>query len=189
MKPRVLILSLLLTTVVSVTAWRAANPRVTNTVVELPGDLRSPPEFQLYDQFDRATQLRGYLNRHQIILRFFDAASGPSNDPVIAELIEFQPALKRAGIIAFGISSPLDPEQKERARTIPIPILRDTPSGQPGSCTRLWGCAMAPENSNGPAPVTPATFLIRADGLVEWDADGPKPVDDAAMLIRKLVSQ
>lgn len=189
MKPRTVILIVMLTVVTAATVWRIVTPRERAGSGELPKNLRAAPEFQLYDQFDRATQLRGYLHRHRIILRFFDAATGPQNDPVIAKLIEFGPALERAGVVAFGISSPLDPRQKEAARALPIPILRDTPSGQPGSCTRIWGCAEAPAGSLSPAPVTPATFLIQADGLVEWDGAHPTAVDDAVALIRQLVSQ
>ena len=188
MKPRFIALLLLLTGVVAATAWRIATPRQSAGTTLEAVDMRPAPLFQLLDQHDRPTQLTGYLNRFRIVLVFFNANSGPTADPVLKTLKEFHPALKRAGIMVFAISSPLNPEHKQSAQSFPFPVLRDTLAGQPNSCCRLWGRATAEVGVNRPAPIRPATFLIEADGMVRWNGDVPQPVDDPELMIANLIS-
>ena len=188
MKLRFLALLILLTGVVTATAWRIVTPRVSTTATLEAVDMRPAPLFQLLDQHDRPIQLNGYLNRYRIVLVFFDATSGPTADPVLKKLKEFHPALKKAGIMVFAISSPLTPEHKQSALSFPFPVLRDTLAGQPGSCCRLWGRAAAELGANQAAPVQPASFLIEADGMVRWNGDLPQPVDDPELMIANLIS-
>ena len=188
MKLRFLALLILLTGVVTATAWRIVTPRVSTTTTLEAVDMRPAPLFQLLDQHDRPIQLNGYLNRYRIVLAFFDATSGPTADPVLRKLKEFHPALKKAGIMVFAISSPLTPEHKQSALSFPFPVLRDTLAGQPGSGCRLWGRATADVGANRASPVQPASFLIEADGMVRWNGDLPQPVDDPELMIANLIS-
>jgi peroxiredoxin len=187
MKPRFLVLLFMLTLVVGVTAWRTANPNQRTKVSLESLNVRPAPEFQLLDQNSRPIQLKGYLGRHRILLRFFDGIAGPDADPVLRRLKEVYPELKRSQIVAFGISSPLGPQQKDQTLSYPFPILRDTLAGQPGSCCVAWGVTEISEGSPGPARVKPALFLIEANGLVGWDVNSPKPVANAEALINALV--
>lgn len=188
MKPRFIALLVLLTGVVAATAWRIATPRQSTATTLEAVDMRPAPLFQLLDQHDRPIQLIGYLNRYRIVLAFFDATSGPTADPVLKKLTEFHPALKRAGIMVFAISSPLTPEHKQSAQSFPFPVLRDTLAGHPDSCCRLWGRATPKVGANRAVPVQPATFLIEADGMVRWNGDVPQPVDDPELMIANLIS-
>ena len=188
MKPRFIALLILLTSVVAATAWRIATPRKITEITLEAVDMRPAPLFQLLDQHDRPIQLNGYLNRYRIVLAFFEATSGPTADPVQMKLKEFHPALKSAGIMVFAVSSPLTPEHKQSAQSFPFPVLRDTLAGQPETCCRLWGRATADVGANVVARILPATFLIEADGTVQWNGDFPKPTDDPELLIVKLIS-
>ena len=185
MKPRFIILSALLTLVASSTIWRAMHPRQQTQQSFESTATRPAPLFQLLDQHSRPVQLSGYMNRYRILLCFFDAAKGPDADPVLTRLKESYPALKRSGIMVFAISSPLGPDQKPSALSYSFPVLRDTLAGQPGSCSVLWGRARFVEGSA--TSVQPATFFIEANGMVNWEGDAPKPVEDPLQLIRELL--
>jgi peroxiredoxin len=147
------------------------------------------PEFRLLDQFDNYISLRGFLGRHQIVLAFFDARTGPEADPTLKQLMRFLPALKQAGVVVLAISAPLTPEQKQNARRLPFSVLRDTPAGHPGSVCLTWGTARATAGQTGPGVVSPAVFLIRRDGFVESDGGVPRPADDPGLLIRQLLNE
>ncbi len=188
MKPRFIALMILLTGVVAATGWRIATPRQRVEVNLEAVDMRPAPQFQLLDQHDRPIQLSGYLNRYRILLAFFDATSGPAADPVLRKLKDFHPALERAGIKVFAISSPLNPEHKQSAASFPFSVLRDTLAGQPGSCCRVWGRAASEASSNVTAGVLPASFLIEADGTVRWNGDFPQPVENPESVIANLIS-
>ncbi len=188
MKTRFLILVLLLAVVGGLTAWRATHPR-TKTRVSLESlNQRPAPEFQLLDQNSRPIQLKGYVGRYRVLVYFFASGQSLDADPVLLRLREVYPALKRSGVMAFAISSPLGPQEKPKAVSFPFPILRDTVAGQPGSCSTLWGRTQGAQTSTAGAKIQPAAFLVEATGLVSWDGDFPKPADDAIDLINALVS-
>jgi peroxiredoxin len=191
MKPRLLILLILLAVVVGTTIWRGVNPRRQTQVFRDQTSVRPAPLFQLLDQNSRPVQLNGYLSRYPILLCFFDAATGPDADPVLQQLKQSYPALKRLGIIVFAVSSPLGPDQKSSAMSFPFPVLRDTLAGQPGSCCVLWGRMKLQDGSTAPVQmqvqVQPAMFLIEANGMVAWEGDAPKPVADPQQLISDLI--
>jgi peroxiredoxin len=187
MKPRFVILLFLLALVLGSTIWRVMTPRHSAEKLSGSVDSRMAPSFQLLDQKNRPIQLNGYLNRYRILLCFFDAAKGPDGDSTLQQLKQCYADLKRAGIMVFAISSPLGPDHKATALTYPFPILRDTLAGQRGSCCALWGRAKFSEGSTTPVIVRPATFFIEADGLVTWEGDAPKPVEDPQMFIASLI--
>jgi len=188
MKPRFVILLLLLALVIGSTIWRVTTPRQPVSKLSRSVDSRMAPPFQLLDQKNRPIQLNGYLNRYRILLCFFDAAKGPDGDSTLQQLKQYHAQLKSAGIMVFAISSPLGPDHKATALTYPFPILRDTLAGQRGSCCAMWGRAKFIEGSTTPVAVQPATFFIEADGLVTWDGDYPKRVEDPQALIASLIA-
>ncbi|GEM_PF-302531 len=188
MKIRFLFLVIVLTLVSGLTAWRAMNPR-TKTEVSLQSLHQRPaPEFQLLDQNSRPIQLKGYVGRYRVLVYFFASGQTLDADPVLLRLREVYPTLKRSGVMAFAISSPLGPVEKPKAVSFPFPILRDTVAGQPGSCSTLWGRTQGTPASSAGAKIQPAAFLVEATGLVSWNDDFPKPADDAIDLINALVS-
>ncbi len=154
----------------------------------VPEQLRPAPGFQLLDQHNRPMQLAGYVNRYRVLLAFFDGSKGLDADPLMRQLREFHPALKRAGIVVLGISTPMSGDFKEASGVWPFPILRDTNAGQPDSCCSTWGCT-TPGANGSPIPVVrSALFLIRQDGLVPWDGEFPKPIDQPETAIRRILS-
>jgi peroxiredoxin len=188
MKTRFFILVFLLAVVGGLTVWRVNHPR-TKTKVSLDSlDQRPAPEFQLLDQNSRPIQLKGYVGRYRVLVYFFASGQTLDADPVLLRLREVYPALKRSGVMAFAISSPLGPVEKPKAVSFPFPILRDTVAGQPASCSTRWGRTQGTQASAAGAKIQPAAFLVEATGMVDWEGDFPKPADDAIDLINDLVA-
>lgn len=177
----------LLLTVVTATAWRILTPRETANVTITFADERPAPTFQLLDQNGRPAQLQGYLNRHRILLVFFDGRTGVDGDPLMRRIREFAPSIKRTGVKLIAVSTPLTPEFKAHAENFPFPVLHDTWSGQPGSCSVAWGTAILP-SSEVVAPIKSAMFVIEHTGLVEWDGDKPKPIADPEVFLTQLIA-
>ncbi len=188
MKPRFILLLVLLTMVGGATAWRIINPHKRTEISLESLNVRAAPEFQLLDQNNRPIQLKGYVGRYRVFLYFFEASQGPDADPVLQRLREVYTVLKRSHVMVFAISSPLGPDHKPKALSYPFPILRDTLAGQKGSCTANWGRARSVSGASAPSPVEPAAFLIEANGLVSWGEGFPRPLDDPLALINAIVS-
>ncbi len=188
MKPRFLFFVFALTLVVGSTVWRVLNPRERVAVSLESLNVRAAPEFQLLDQNNRPIQLKGYLGRYRILLYFFDSIEGPDADVVLQRLREVYPVLKKSRIMVFAISTPLRPDHKLLALSYPFPILRDTLAGQRGSCTAIWGRTKVVDSTGTPARIDPAAFVIEANGLVNWDKDTPRPVEDPLALINAFVT-
>lgn len=173
--------------VATATAWRILTPRDAVKVSATFFDERPAPTFQLLDQNGRQANLQSYLHRHRIVLVFFDARHGLDGDPLMQRIREFAPAIKRTGIKLIAISTPLTPEFKSQAENYPFPVLHDTRSGYPDSSSVMWGTAILP-SKGAVADIKPAMFVIEQTGLVEWDGDKPKPVDDPELLLTQLIS-
>lgn len=188
MKPRFLILIAALIVVVSMTAWRLANPMQRDAVTLVPEQMQPAPGFQLLDQHNRPVQLAGYVNRYRVLLAFFDGQKGLDADPLMLQLREYHPALKRAGVVVLGISTPMSGTNKEAAAVWPFPILRDTNAGQPDSCCSIWGCAGTLKKGEVMPQIRSALFFIRQDGLVPWDGQGPKPIEQPESAVRRILS-
>lgn len=187
MKPRFLILLVLLSAVVASTAWRLQHPHQA-----APGSARSisarpAPDFQLLDQNNRPVRLQGYVSRHRILVAFFDPRSGPDRDPVLQKLREFYPTLKRAGFVVLAISTPLAPDIKPQILSYPFPVLRDTNAGTPESCCNRWGVSDTPTEPGSPIKITPALFLIEQNGLTSWKGKAPEPIADSMEFILGIV--
>lgn len=187
MKPREIFFSSLLAAVIATTAWRILTPRDKTTVAVTVTDERPAPVFQLLDQNGRPAQLQGYLNRHRILLVFFDGRNGINGDPLMEQIRQFAPAIKRTGVKLIAVSTPLNPEFKSQAENYPFPVLRDNWSGQPGSSSVKWGTAILP-TKEVTAPIMPAMFVIEHTGLVEWEGDTPKPVADPELFLTQLIA-
>ena len=173
--------------VAAATTWRILTPHDAVKVTATFADDRPAPAFQLLDQNGRQVNLQSYLHRHRIVLVFFDARQGLDGDPLMRRIREFALAIKRTGIRLIAISTPLTPEFKSQAENFPFPVLHDTRSGYPDSGSVKWGTAILP--SKGPvADIRPAMFVIEQTGLVEWDGDQPKPVDDPELFLTQLIS-
>ncbi len=187
MKPRELFFGGLLFAVVATTTWRILAPRDFTDVPVTVTDDRPAPVFQLLDQNGRPAQLQGYLNRHRILLVFFDGRKGINGDPLMEQIRTFAPAIKRTGVKLIAVSTPLTPEFKSHAENYPFPVLRDNWSGQPGSSSVKWGTAILP-TKDAIAPIRPAMFVIEHTGMVEWEGDTPKPVADPALFLTQLIA-
>ena len=109
MKPREIFFGTLLVIVIAATAWRIMTPRDTADVAANVTDERPAPVFQLLDQNGRPAQLQGYLNRHRILLVFFDGRKGINGDPFMEQIRKFAPAIKRTGVKLIAVSTPLTP--------------------------------------------------------------------------------
>lgn len=179
MKPRQLILILCLSVVVLLTIWRIANPRHAAVALTVPGEVRPAPIFQLLDQNGRAVSLKGFLGRHRVLLYFFDGRKGANADPVMVRLRELYPAIRKQGLIVVAVSTPPAPEHKADLLSYPFSVLRDTPAGQPGSCTVQWGRTPVMKSPADKVILVPAAFIIDAAGMVAWDGDFPQPESDA----------
>ncbi len=177
----------LLLAVAAVTTWRILTPREPGNVTAAFVDERPAPPFQLIDQNGRPSQLEGYLHRHRIVLVFFDASQGVDGDPLMRKIREFAPAIKRTGVKLIAVSLPLRPEFKPQAENFPFPVLHDTRSGQHGSSSVVWGTAILPAKK-AVADIQPAVFVIERTGLVEFDGNKPKPVDDPELFLTQLIS-
>ncbi len=173
--------------VATATAWRILTPRDAVKVSATFFDERPAPTFQLLDQNGRQANLQSYLHRHRIVLVFFDARKGLDGDPLMRRIREFAPAIKRTGIKLIAISTPLTPEFKSQAENFPFLVLHDTRSGYPDSSSVMWGTAILP-SQGAVADIRPAMFVIEQSGLVEWDGEKPKPVDDPELLLTQLIS-
>ena len=151
--------------VATATAWRILTPRDEVKFVATFADERPAPSFQLLDQNGRPAQLEGYLHRHRIVLIFFDGSKGLNGNAILRWVREFAPAIKRTGVRLIAISTPLTPEFKSQAENFPFPVLHDTWSGQPGSCSVIWGTAILPAKGKV-ASIKSAMFVIERTGLV-----------------------
>ncbi|MFM7057611.1 MAG: peroxiredoxin family protein [Planctomycetota bacterium] len=187
MKPRFLVLLLVLSAVAAATAYRVSNPHRRQAISAALVDTRPAPGFQLLDQNNRPVQLRGYLGRHRVLVAFFDGRRGPLADPVMQRLKEYQPALKAEGVLILAISTPLAPDIKPQTLSFPFPVLRDTVAGTLESCSRAWGVCREAPGPGRPARISPALFLVDRSGLVAWSGDLPRPLSDPEAAITGLL--
>jgi peroxiredoxin len=187
MKPRFLILLVLLTAVVASTAWRLQHPHQAAPASARSISARPAPDFQLLDQNNRPVRLQGYVSRHRILIAFFDPRTGPDGDPVLQKLREFYPTLKRAGFVVLAISTPLAPDIKPQILSYPFPVLRDTNAGTPESCCNRWGVSGNLSDQGSPITITPALFLIEQNGLTSWKGEAPEPIADSMAFILGIV--
>lgn len=187
MKLREILFGSVILVVVAVTAWRILTPRNAEKVTATFADERPAPTFQLLDQNGRQANLESYLHRHRIVLVFFDSSKGLDSDPLMRRIRDFAPAIKRTGVKLIAVSLPFAPEFKSQAESFPFPVLRDTRSGYPDSSSVKWGTAILP-SKGAVADIRPAMFVIEQTGLVEWDGEKPKPVDNPELFLTQLIS-
>ena len=187
MKLRDKLFCTVLLAVVTATVWRILTPRESVNVTRTIVDERPAPTFQLLDQNGRQANLQSYLHLHLIVLVFFDASKGLDSDPLMQRIREFAPAIKRTGVTLLAVSRPLTPEFKSQAENVPFPVLRDTRSGYPDSSSVKWGTAILP-SPGAVADIRPAIFVIEQTGLVEWNGETPKPVENPELFLTQLIS-
>ena len=187
MKPRFLVLLLMLVTVASATAWRMLNPHQRQQIDPAILNSRPAPVFQLLDQNNRPVRLGGYLGRHRVLVAFFDGRTGPAADSTMQRLKEVLPALKSQGVMVLGISAPLAPDIKQQTLSFPFPVLRDTIAGTPESCCNKWGVCLSAATPQRPALISPALFLVERNGFVAWEGDHPRPLADSDAAISALL--
>ena len=189
LRPRFLILPAAAVIIGSLCAWRIANPLRTPSPDELPEMRRPAPSFQLYDQESTVVNFEAYLNRHRIVLVFFDGQAGPDNSPVLNQLREFYPALKQEGVMVFAVSTALPQEIRNNSRqSWPFAILSDAAATAENSVHRMWGTIVEPLTLDKPAGTRPAVFLIDRSGLVAWDGEFPRPEPDSDMILNQLLN-
>lgn len=192
MRPRlrILVLPLAAVIILSLCVWRIVTPRQRTSIASADMTQRRPaPAFQLYNQDSELVQLQSYLNRHRIVLVFFDGQRGPEQDPVLSQLREFYQALKNEGFIVLGVSTAL-PQQIRQSSQNPFPfdLLSDVAATAPESAHRRWGRLIEPEAPGQPAGTRPAVFLIDRSGLVPWQDGQPRSVDHPEQLVSQLLA-
>ena len=188
--PRILILPLAAVIIFGLTMWRIYNPRQGDIPDELPEARRPAPAFHLYDQQkpQRLVKLDAFLHRHTIVVVFYDGKAGPEADPVLVQLREFYPALKRERVIVLGVSTALPQENRNNSsQPFPFPLLSDVAATDPESVHRVWGRFIEPESLDKPAGTKPAVFIIDRAGNVAWDGKFPKPESDRDSVIPRLL--
>lgn len=186
---RILILPLAAVIITGLCAWRIMNPRQSGQNVALPEMRRPAPAFQLYDQESTLVNLESFLHRHPIVLVFFDGQAGPESSPVLTQLRDFFPALKREGIVVLGVSTALPQQIRNTSmRPFPFPILSDVNALQTGSVHRQWGRLVRPQADDQPAGTQPGVFVIDRSGLVAWEGDAPKPEAEPERILNTLLS-
>jgi len=121
--------------------------------------------------------LTAYLNRHNIVLVFFDGQKSPMDNVVLKALYKDQKELAAADYQVFGISTAL-PQQNRAAipDDFPFPLLSDPVAIQPNSAHRTWGCLRAPNSQNSEATTIPNVFVIDRLGRVNWAGKLPAPI-------------
>ncbi|MEZ6061804.1 MAG: redoxin domain-containing protein [Planctomycetaceae bacterium] len=185
----ILVLAAAAIVIFGLSAWRIANPRQ-RVIVDPTGieDRRPAPSFKLHNQDSKLVPLDLYLDRHRVVLVFFDGTAGPEANGVLTELRDFHEALKREGVVVFGVSAEL-PQNIRRSLTQPMPfeLLSDVKAADPDSVHRRWGCLREPSDGQ-PAGTIPAVFLIDRSGLVAWKGDRPLPLADTSNLVTDLLS-
>ena len=165
--------------IASLCFWRAVTPRVPVSTGQMP-ELKQPaPPFKLYDQSSELVNLDAFLHRHTIVLVFFDGTAGPESDRNLTELRRFYPALKREGIVAFGVSTALPQENRRNSsQPFPFPLLSDADAVSKQSVHRKWGTFVKPPSLDKPAGTHPGLFLIDRAGLVRWNVDTNQPIPE-----------
>lgn len=143
-----------------------------------PYQLRRPAvAFRLYDQDSQLVNLRAYLNRHKIVLVFFDAQRSPMDNKAMKLLHEKRQQLTTADYQVFGISTALPQHNRAAvADHFPFPLLSDPTASQPGSVHRIWGCLREPDSRNSEASTVPSVFVIDRRGAVNWEGKYPLPI-------------
>ena len=186
MKPRFVILIMLLSLAAGASFWRMSHPLQTKPFDPTTLIVKPAPEFRLLDQHDRQTILKSYLHRHPILIYFFDGAKGPDADPILQTLARMNDALESDGYRVFAISSPLGPDHKPETQKYPFPILRDTLAGQTGSCCNVWGRLRDGETAI-PISVRPALFMIEQNGMVRWGDNHPRQIEEPQKFLAELL--
>lgn len=135
---------------------------------------RSAPAFRLFDQNSELVNLTAYLNRHRLIIVFFDGRISPTEDPVIQSLIQHAEELQAAADKVFLVSMALPQENRARVGDdFPFVLLSDPSAIDPGSVHRTWGCLRAPDAKVTQPTTIPKVFVVDRLGRVAWDGHHP----------------
>lgn len=173
---RTLFLPFAAVVIAAVCVWRIANPQPPNGFLDLPAQLRPAPVFQLHDTQSRIFRLNSYLNRHQIVLVFFDGDQGAENDAALQQLARFHETLKRESIIVAAISTALPQQNKSSANQLPFPILTDEVAAIENSVHQIWNRYIPAPTISQPGKTKPGVFLIDRKGEVAWKDGYPVPL-------------
>lgn len=150
---------------------------------------RLAPAFRLYDQNSQLVNLAAYLNRHKLVLVFFDGQASPLNDVVLKSLHEQQDRIDEAGYRIFGISTALPQQNRAAIRDdFVFPLLSDPAAIQPGSVHRTWGCLRPPNSQNSEATTIPKVFVVDRLGRVNWQGSFPTSVERTKDFSQRLLA-
>lgn len=149
---------------------------------------RLAPAFRLYDQNSELVNLTAYLNRHKIVLVFFDGQKSPLQNAAMNALLKNRQLLETADYRVFGISTAL-PQQNRAvvAEDFPFALLSDPAAIQPDSAHRAWGCLRPPDAKNPKASTIPNVFVIDRLGRVNWEGKLPSPIDPTDNFVQRLL--
>ncbi|MCA9036683.1 MAG: hypothetical protein KDA91_16220, partial [Planctomycetaceae bacterium] len=121
---------------------------------------------------------------------FFDRTEDVKSNAILKRLKDVYPVLKSNRIIVCAITNLL-PQQVRAgdASQLPFPVLSDVASGQMDSPTVAWGrAAEEPVVSDQSAGIAGGVFYIDRLGLVDWNGNAPRPVDNPQHMINALIT-
>lgn len=150
---------------------------------------RLAPAFRLYDQNSELVNLSAYLNRHKVILVFFNGNKSPLEDSVMKSVFENWQQLATSDYQVFGISTALPQHNRAAvADDFPFSLLSDPAAVQPDSAHRTWGCLQVPNSQNPEASTIPKVFVIDRLGRVNWEGKYPAAVNSSDDFAQRLLN-
>lgn len=183
------LLPLIAVVIFGVSVWRIAHPRTSSWSGAVPERRLPAPVFQLYDQNNRIVKLEAYLNRHPILLVFFDGEAGPQHDPTLKQLRQMSAALAGEGVIVLGISTALPQDNRLAvSKEWPFVLLSDVAAADRNSVHRVWRRLVEPATPDQPPKTMPGIFFIDRSGLVRCDDHGPIPEPNSATVLQRIFS-
>ena len=187
---RALIIPIAAVIITAMCIWRVMTPREKMPPGAVPDLKQAAPAFQLYDQTSSLVKLEAYLNRHQMVVVFYDGQAGPEANATLRQLRDVYPALKRESIMVFGVSTALPQENRNNSsQPFPFALLTDADAISERSAHRVWGRFVKPTSLDKPPGTKPGAFLIDRSGLVRWDINNncPRPEEDVTNLVSQLL--
>jgi len=144
---------------------------------------RPPPALEGTDSANRYFRLDRYLGRQEVLVVFFDRATGANGNPVLAELKKQTQMLRKRGIAVVAVSSALPQENRQAGFETPVPFVLVTDPDQVWKYHRQWGRL---DLDTGTA--TPGVFYVDRKGHVETDRRQPVAVEEPLSLIQQLLN-
>lgn len=151
---------------------------------------RAAPAFRLFDQNSELVNLSAFLNRHRLIVAFFDGRTSPADDSVVQLLVENSEELLAADYQVFLVSMALPQENRARVGDdFPFALLSDPAAIDSNSAHRMWGCLRPPDARIQQPTTIPKLFVVDRLGRVAWDGQHPSAEQTHDDFVARLLAQ